>query len=377
LPPTIGTDEIMLSLFNRAGATPSPNEGKSSQDAELTGVFEALTLPAFVANRDAQVVTSNKAARLHFGDMPDGTPISLKFRLPEVRNAFESVIRTGTPVHFEYHERVPIERWFRVDVSALRDAKAQISGCLFMFRDTSESRNIERMRTDFVANASHELRTPLTSLSGFIETLKGPARNDEKARAHFLTIMQTQAARMARLIDDLLSLSRLEMRPFADLTDAVDLVALAKQVIDTLGPAARENGVEIVSEFAEGRFIVSGVRDELVEVMENLIENACKYGRSGKKVIVNLRLGKGTDDGFIVFSVRDFGPGISQDHIPRLTERFYRADSGNDPSQKGTGLGLSIVKHIVSRHQGRLSITSSMGEGSTFVAFLPNAKNAK
>ncbi len=367
----------MLSLFTRADTASRPNERTSMRDAELAGVFEALTLPAFVANREGQMVASNKAARLHFGDMPDGTPISLKFRLPEVRTAFESVVKTGVPVHFEYHERVPIERWFRVDVSALIDASTQITGCLFMFRDTSESRNVERMRTDFVANASHELRTPLTSLSGFIETLRGPARNDEKAREHFLTIMQAQAARMARLIDDLLSLSRLEMRPFADMTDAVDLVGLAKQVIDTLGPSARENNVEIVAEFTEGPFLVSGVRDELVEVMENLIENACKYGRAGKKVIVSLKHGNGTDAGFSMFSVIDFGPGIAPEHIPRLTERFYRADSGNDPSQKGTGLGLSIVKHILSRHQGRLSVTSKIGEGSTFVAFLPNFGRSK
>jgi two-component system, OmpR family, phosphate regulon sensor histidine kinase PhoR len=367
----------MLSLFSRNSAAPGLSEGTDVQDTELAGVFEALTLPAFVANREGQMVASNKAARLYFGDMPDGTPISLKFRLPEVRNAFESVIRTGTSVHFEYHERVPIERWFRVDVSALIAAKGQITGCLFMFRDTSESRNLERMRTDFVANASHELRTPLTSLSGFIETLKGPARNDERAREHFLTIMQTQASRMARLIDDLLSLSRLEMRPFADLVDEVDLVAVAKQVIDTLGPAAIENGIEIVAEFAQSQFVFSGVRDEIVEVMENLIENACKYGRAGKKVVVSLKHGTGTEDGFVVFSVKDFGPGIPQEHIPRLTERFYRADSGNDTSQKGTGLGLSIVKHIVSRHHGRLSISSLMGQGSTFVVFLPITKRVK
>jgi two-component system, OmpR family, phosphate regulon sensor histidine kinase PhoR len=368
----------MLSLFTRAAALTVENDGSIlMRDVELDAVVEALTLPAFVANREAQLLVSNKAAKLHFGEMPKGTPLYLKFRLPEVRSAFESVMRTGTPVHFEYHERVPIERWFRVDVSPLIDTKFVMTGCLFLFRDTSESRNLERMRADFVANASHELRTPLTSLSGFIETLRGPARNDEKARDHFLSIMQVQAARMARLIDDLLSLSRLEMRPFADLIDEIDLANIVRQVIDTLGPAARASGVEIVADLPDGRFTLSGIRDELVEVVENLIENACKYGRAGKKVIVTLKQGSGVDEGFIQFSVKDFGPGIAAEHIPRLTERFYRADSGNDPSQKGTGLGLSIVKHIVSRHHGRLSITSVMGEGSLFVAFLPNSKHSK
>lgn len=347
------------------------------QEVELSSVVEAITLPAFVANKDAQLLVSNKAAKIHFGQMPQGIPLYLKFRVPELRNVFESVLKTGEPHHCEYHERVPVERWFRVDVGPLFGLNGVITGCLFIFRDTSQSHNIERMRADFVANASHELRTPLTSLSGFIETLKGPARNDEKARDHFLAIMQVQAARMARLIDDLLSLSRLEMRPFADLIDAVDMAAITRQVVDTLEPTARAAGVEIVTDLPDDRFMVGGIRDELVEIIENLIENACKYGSSGKKVVVTLKHGTGTDVGFIVFGVRDFGPGIAPEHIPRLTERFYRVESGHDPSQKGTGLGLSIVKHIVSRHFGRLAITSTIPEGSSFVVFLPNSKAAK
>jgi two-component system, OmpR family, phosphate regulon sensor histidine kinase PhoR len=343
-------------------------------DAQVTSVLEAITLPAMLANREAQLVAINKAAKLQFGDMPHGTTLHLRFRQPEIRSAFANVLANGAPVHFEYHERVPIERWFRVDVSATVGTNAGVTGFLIVFRDTSESRNIERMRTDFVANASHELRTPLASLSGFIETLKGPARNDEKAREHFLNIMQDQASRMARLIDDLLSLSRLEMRPYADLVDTIDLKALARQVIDTLKPVATANAVEIIANLLDADFTVSGIRDELIEVTENLIENACKYGRSGKKVEVTLKNGTGTDEGFIQLCVKDYGQGISADHVPRLTERFYRADSGNDPSQKGTGLGLSIVKHIVSRHQGRLSITSTPGEGSSFVVFLPRTR---
>jgi two-component system, OmpR family, phosphate regulon sensor histidine kinase PhoR len=376
--PTIDIDENSLCLFTHTDAKSTSHEGTHfMREAELAGVFEALTLPAFIANRQAQMLISNRAAKLSFGDMMEGTPLYLKFRLPEMRNAFERVMKTGAPVHFEYHERVPIERWFRVDVSPLIDVVSNITGCLFLFRDTSESRNIERMRTDFVANASHELRTPLASLTGFIETLRGPARDDTKAREHFLSIMQVQASRMSRLIDDLLSLSRLEMRPFADLSHAVDLALIAKQVIDTLGPVSQDSGVEIIADLPKATFIINGIRDELIEVMENLIENACKYGRSGKRVIVSLKHGSGIDEGSILLGVQDFGPGIAQEHIPRLTERFYRADSGHDPAQKGTGLGLAIVKHILSRHQSRLSIRSHIGKGSQFIAHFPVSNPVK
>ncbi|MGB8819219.1 MAG: ATP-binding protein [Rhizobiaceae bacterium] len=328
-------------------------------------LLEAIPLAAFVVDPAIRLISANAAARVLFGNLPKGTLLFMKFREPELKSAIAAAIEDGKPRHMEIHEKVPIERWFRVDITPMKqDDRA--NACLLLFRDTSESRNIDRMRTDFVANASHELRTPLASLSGFIETLRGPAKDDQRARERFLTIMQEQASRMSRLIDDLLSLSRLEMRPFAEMTAEIDLADIAREVIDALGPMAQEGGVDLKLE-TDGDTSIMGIRDEMVEVVENLVENAIKYGKSGKKVVIGVKARKIPGD--VVLSVRDFGQGIDPSHVPRLTERFYRADAGNQPSAKGTGLGLSIVKHILSRHQAHLTIQSVPGEGATFVAY--------
>ena len=334
-------------------------------DPGFAELLEAIPLAAFVVDPTIRLISANTSARTLFGNLPQGTLIYLKFREPELKAVISATIADGKPRHMEFHEKVPIERWFRVDVTPLLQ-KDLANAYLLLFRDTSESRNIDKMRTDFVANASHELRTPLASLSGFIETLRGPARDDPIARERFLTIMQEQASRMSRLIDDLLSLSRLEMRPFAEKTTQIDLADIAREVIDAMGPMAQENGVDLKLETV-GDTSMMGIRDEMVEVVENLVENAIKYGRSGKRVLIGVKARENSSD--VVLSVRDFGQGIDASHVPRLTERFYRADAGNQPSAKGTGLGLSIVKHILSRHQAHLTIQSSPGEGATFVAY--------
>jgi two-component system phosphate regulon sensor histidine kinase PhoR len=240
-----------------------------------------------------------------------------------------------------------------------------------VFRDQSETRRIERMRADFIANASHELRTPLASIAGFVETLRGPARNDPAARDRFLQIMQEQTSRMARLIEDLLSLSRLEMKAPAIGERKVELVHILDSVAETLKPLAAENGVEIDNRFGTAPVEVSGDRDELFQVLQNLLENACKYGRSGGRVLVSRIPARADGPAEIGIEIRDFGPGIAPEHIPRVTERFYRIDAESSRAQKGTGLGLSIVKHIVGRHRGRLAIQSEVGEGSAFTVFLP------
>jgi two-component system phosphate regulon sensor histidine kinase PhoR len=199
--------------------------------------------------------------------------------------------------------------------------------------------------------------------------LRGPARKDEAAREQFLQIIQSQTSRMARLIDDLLSLSRLEMKALTVGRNKVDLAAVVESVVQTLRPLATDVGVKIESHIEGISAEVSGDRDELFQVFENLVENACKYGQSGGKVHVSLtRTGNE-----IAVGVRDFGPGIPEEHIPRITERFYRVDVESSQSRKGTGLGLSIVKHIVTRHKGRLTITSKVGEGAAFTVYLPAA----
>jgi two-component system phosphate regulon sensor histidine kinase PhoR len=243
------------------------------------------------------------------------------------------------------------------------------------FHDLTPLRRVEEMRADFVANASHELRTPLAALSGFIDTLQGPARDDTKARERFLAIMHTQATRMARLIDDLLSLSRVELSAHVRPETIVDVVPIIRQVADGLEPLARERHVEVEIDLPDEPVTIAGDREELLRVFENLIENALKYGASGGRVIVSLVPEASTDGAPEVrVKVRDFGPGIAPEHLPRLTERFYRVDVGDSRMQGGTGLGLSLVKHILNHHRGRLLIESVPRNGAAFTACFPQQK---
>jgi two-component system phosphate regulon sensor histidine kinase PhoR len=225
------------------------------------------------------------------------------------------------------------------------------------------------MRVDFIANASHELRSPLAALAGFIETLLGPARDDPQARARFLDIMRAQAERMSRLVDDLLSLSRIELNAHIRPSARVDLDAVVAGVADSLTPLASAAGVKVEVARPDGPVSVAGDRDELAQVFQNLIENAIKYGADGSRVDVTL--GPAQRSGEVAVSVRDYGPGIAAEHLPRLTERFYRVDVASSREKGGTGLGLAIVKHILNRHRGSLQIESKPGDGATFTVRLP------
>ena len=318
---------------------------------------------------DGAALHANEAAVAAFGAFAPGFPLQRRFRTPEMQQLIDDMLSGATESSVvDYIERVPIERVFRVTGTRIR-----ADGALFVlvFKDQSETRRIDRMRADFIANASHELRTPLASITGFVEALRGPARNDAPARESFLKIIQEQTGRMARLIDDLLSLSRLEMKPFLPSGIEVDIREAIDSVIDSLGPLAREAGVEVIREFPEGPVIVAGNRDELFQVFENLLENACKYGQSGGKVVVSIAPPAASAEGETTVTFRDFGPGIAAEHIPRITERFYRVDVDTSRSRKGTGLGLAIVKHILTRHNARLSIRSEVGMGSAFTVHFP------
>jgi len=227
-----------------------------------------------------------------------------------------------------------------------------------------------------VANASHELRTPLAALSGFIETLQGPARDDPAAHERFLGIMHTQATRMARLIDDLLSLSRIELNAHLRPDTQLDLVSIVRQVADSLQMLAHDRGVTIAVEAPAEPVHVLGDRDELIRLFENLIENALKYGAAGGRVDISVGRGDLPELREARVAVRDYGPGIAAEHLPRLTERFYRVDVAESRAQGGTGLGLALVKHILNRHGGRLAIDSRVGEGATFTVRLPLSASA-
>lgn len=329
---------------------------------------EVVPDPIVVIDAGGFVLHANRAAIDAFGVMPAGTRLPLRFRSPEMLQMFDALLKTGRAKTIDYFERVPIERAFRVTGTPVGHGAGLFA---ILFKDQSEARRIDRMRADFIANASHELRTPLASISGFIETLRGPARDDAKARDAFLEIMQQQTARMARLIDDLLSLSRIEARPYLGPQEKIDIAELVAGVVAAQRHVARESGVEIVFEHPGRPVMAPGNRDELIQVFENLLENARKYGQSGGRVEIAIAEAQPGPPAEIAVTVRDFGPGIPEEHIPRITERFYRIDVETSRAQQGTGLGLAIVKHILTRHDGRLTVRSAPGEGAAFVVHLP------
>ena len=367
-------------LARRVSATTRQLEGFPQR---LKVCLDAVAEPLIVLDGRALVVFANAAARRSLPNCKENNPISFAIRAPRILAAVEEVLRGDAPLTVDYEERVPVERHFEVTVAPVwrdyalpsgdRDTGTPRESVVILMRDVTQIQRIQNMRVDFIANASHELRTPLASVIGFIETLQGPAKNDLAARERFLAIMGEQARRMSRLVDDLLSLSRIELTQHVPPDAKVDLLSVLRQIIDTLSGLARERAVEIRLE-APGDLpvFVQGERDELLRVFENLIENAIKYGQPGKKVIVSLipRF-EVPDAGEIDVAVRDFGPGIPPEHVPRLTERFYRVDIGKSVGQGGTGLGLAIVKHILNRHRARLNIQSRLGEGSVFTVTLP------
>ena len=350
-----------------AGPAALPQERPAAPDRLLDQIPE----PVILVDRLVVVRLANEAASALFPALRIDQPLSFALRAPDVLDGIAGALSTGLPARLEYDERVPVERSFEVRIGPLAPPDA----ALLFFRDLTAARRLEHMRVDFVANASHELRTPLASLLGFIETLQGPARDDPAAREKFLEIMRGQALRMTRLIEDLLSLSRVELKAHLRPDTPLDLAAIVRQMVDTLSPLARGHGVEIALGVGEKPHIVLGDRDELLRAVENLIDNAVKYGEAGKRVEVALRRldrGDGRPSEFEL-AVRDHGPGIPPEHLPRLTERFYRADVVESRQKGGTGLGLAIVKHIVARHRGRLAIESEPGEGATFRIALPEA----
>jgi two-component system phosphate regulon sensor histidine kinase PhoR len=343
-------------------------------DPLIEAVLAALPDPVVVLGLNGEVVALNAKAGTIAPALRRGEPVSIGLRNPEVLDAIRRAVASGAAQRVEFFERVPIDRWYEAIVTPIaHKPPARAAQLVLMsFHDLTQQRRVEEMRADFVANASHELRTPLAALSGFIETLQGPAREDVAARERFLPIMQAQANRMARLIDDLLSLSRIELNAHLRPDKEVDLAAIIRQVADGLQTLARDRGVEVRVAAPADRPLVLGDRDELLRVFENLVENALKYAASGKRLDITLAVGEaagGTREARV--AVRDYGPGIAPEHLPRLTERFYRVDVAESRAQGGTGLGLALVKHILNRHGGRLTIESVIGQGATFTAHLP------
>jgi len=337
----------------------------------VSEVLAALPLPALAIDRAEQIIALNPAAQTLLGMPAQGRHFITVLRQPSVVEAVERCLTQGARATAEYLDReAGNDVTYTVSVSPVGETGI----ALLAFQDITMLTAASQMRRDFVANVSHELRTPLTALMGFIETLQGPAREDAPARARFLGIMQTETERMNRLVGDLLSLSRVEAQERERPTARIDLVATLERTLRTLAPLAAEAQVTLVRDLPDQPAMVAGNADQLVQVFTNLVENAIKYGGTGKRVFVTLRAHDRIEalrSAGVEVSVRDEGRGIDPQHLPRLTERFYRVDSHRSRALGGTGLGLAIVKHILNRHRGRIKITSEPGQGAEFRVFFP------
>ncbi len=341
-------------------------------EADLAGVNAIVAMhpdPILLVNAQREIVLGNAAAYRLFGGDMEGCDLAAALTAPAILDATDRALRNGRTAVVDFALGDPVERHFRCRIGLLADYAETGRTALLTMTDFTEVKRSEKARADFVANASHELRTPLAILMGFIETLTGSAADDPEAQQRFLPIMQQQAARMARLVDDLLSLSRIELTEHAPPTAKVKLPPLVRGVSQALRLRAAERGMRIELSIARNLPAVIGDPDELSQVFQNLIDNAIKYAAPNTAIIVTAthssRLPRG-----VQVSVRDRGEGIAARHLSRLTERFYRVDTARSCAAGGTGLGLAIVKHVLTRHRGQLDIESQVGEGSTFTVHL-------
>ncbi len=386
--PLPAVDSTVASL-SAAGAEPS--------FAELSPLLEALPDPAMLVDRDGRVAGSNRAARQALQFEAAGLRLSAIIRQPEVLDAAVAAAQDGASRTVDYGTTGQVEEHFRCYAAPV--SWGANSAALLVFHDQTAQMTTERARADFLANASHELRTPLASLLLIVETLSGPARDDQVARERFLGMMHAQADRMRRLINDLLSLSRIELNEHVPPSERTDLLAVAQEAIDALAPVAAERKVTVTLEVVDpaARAVV-GDRFQLVQVAQNLIANAIKYAPEHGQVAVELGLAQGREEAlercnrrwpeagrislltpppigrpFCYLRIADNGVGIARRHLPRLSERFYRVERAEGAEQSGTGLGLAIVKHIMNRHRGGFAVESLPGEGSAFAVYLESA----
>ena len=332
-----------------------------------------------MCNDDQIIVRTNKSARAIFGQNLANKPLNSVIPHDTLLNGVSAVIEELRGREVEFHLKEPVPRDFRAIIERFPIASSGGISIIITLSDVTELKRVEKMRADFVANASHEIRTPLASIKGFIETLRGPAKDDVSAREEFLKVMDEQATRMTTLISDLLSLSKIEMNAHTVPDGKVDILRLIRSEKEAFSWAAKEKNMTIRIELSDTLPTARGEERELMQVIHNLIGNAIKYGHANTEVTVIARVTSmlPQDPNFvrhhraICISIIDRGEGIPREHLPRLTERFYRVDSARTRTVGGTGLGLAIVKHIINRHRGVLTIDSVVGEGSKFSFYLP------
>jgi len=336
-------------------------------------IVEALPDPLLVLAADRAPLRANRAARRLFGLSPEGLvrgDVAALLRHPIMAAALDRCAAEGVPQPVELALPGAVTRDLSGQVLLMQPPLADGGRLVIMLTDRSAARAVERMRVDFVTNASHELRTPLASVMGFIETLRGPARDDPAAQERFLGIMAEQAERMRRLIDDLLGLSRVEMNEHKPPEGEADLIALLRAEAAAMEPLYAARGIRLVMMLPEAPLIASPAdADQLSQVARNLLDNALRHAQAEVQLRAeSAQMGKREG---VAFSVTDDGAGVAKEHIPRLTERFYRVDKSRTGGAGNTGLGLAIVKHILTRHRGQLLIESELGEGASFRVWLP------
>jgi two-component system phosphate regulon sensor histidine kinase PhoR len=343
--------------------------------AAAEAIIAAAPDPLILIDRQRRVVRANAASAAFIGTGAEPRDLAASLRNPLLLAAADAVLGGEPARSVEFMLSVPIERVLRAQLARLGAPSQAGAAAILSLHDVTELRRSEQMRADFVANAGHELKTPLAALIGFIETLLGPAREDAAARERFLGIMSEQARRMARLVDDLLSLSRIELNEHVAPTGQVALAPVIDEVVRGLELRAADRDIHIVRALPDDLPEVVGDRDELAQIFQNLLDNAVKYGRPHSEVTVTGATGGAPAmPPQVHVAVIDHGDGIATEHLPRLTERFYRVDTARSRELGGTGLGLAIVKHILNRHRGRLEIQSSVGEGSAFTVWLRAAE---
>ncbi|MBC7769977.1 MAG: hypothetical protein H7124_14440 [Phycisphaerales bacterium] len=367
---------------------------------ELAPLLEALPDPALLIDAENRIVSSNAAARRAMQFEARSQFLTSILRHPDVLEAVQAAMRDGETRAVEYESALQVERHTRCYVAPMNWGAERAA--MLVFHDQTARISTERMRADFLANASHELRTPLASLTLLIETLAGPARDSAADRDRFLAMMQVQADRMRRLIDDLLSLSRIELDEHVPPSDRADLAAVAREVIDALAHMAAERDVRIRLVAPAAPVTVVGERFQLAQVVQNLVDNAAKYTAPGGEVVVEVgeagdreetaaRAGRRWQEAsrvailaptaaanisYAYVRVEDSGPGIAAHFLPRLAERFFRVERELGNERGGTGLGLAIVKHIVNRHRGGFLVESQPGRGSALAAYVESAGEA-
>lgn len=376
----LSAEKVVMRRLNRLTAEAQTQlDALSYKAAVADRIVSSLPHPIFFLDKERRVVRANAVAHALVDSDLTGRDIADGLRDPALLAGIDQVIDQRSPQTLDLNVPVPVETDYIVRIEPVDPPPGTPSGrdapvILVDLQDVTALRRSEQMRVDFVANVSHELRTPLTSLTGFIETLRGPARDDAEARDHFLGIMLDQSERMFRIVSDLLSLSRIELDEHSRPQGDVSLPDLFDRLIEMLSQKAAKTNVRIVTDVPQDLPLVRGDKDQLFQVFQNLLDNALKYGANGETVELTVTQ---KDRRRLSVMISDHGPGIPQDHIPRLTERFYRVDAARSRELGGTGLGLAIVKHIVSRHRGKLNVTSIVGEGSNFEVILPVAVDAQ